>query len=304
MRQGNIGKEPEYHRKQQEASERQRRAQQEEKVIRTIISVRTGIDGMTAEHAANRQQADAHERGKRKRELSTFWALVAAAGAAIVTLIVSHCDNRAIISESRRIAAQQHADTIAALSKTDAAIASTNRLVSAAKQQAIAASRSVPRAWLYVQFPHFISPIVQIYKGGAIGFSINIPFGVHNYGRTPGTIDDISAWMMVPNTIGTEINSPNDPTKPHGFLRADGSAFLKVNMIGETIPIDGDSSAAAPFSFRSQPNMMSIDIIPKSVLIVVQYRSPNGIVGKTSFYGKLVGAGMTSINDPEYTYWN
>ena len=80
---------------------------------------------MTAEHAANRQQADAHERGKRKRELSTFWALVAAAGAAIVTLIVSHCDNRAIISESRRIAAQQHADTIAALSKTDAAIAST-----------------------------------------------------------------------------------------------------------------------------------------------------------------------------------
>ena len=75
-------------------------------------------------------------------------------------------------------------------------------------------------------------------------------------------------------------------------------------MIGETIPIDLYFSAAAPFSPRSQPNMMSIDIIPKSVLIVVQYRSPNGIVGKTSFYGKLVGAGMTSINDPEYTYWN
>jgi hypothetical protein len=72
MGQGGIGKEPEYRRKQQETGERQRHAKQQEDVIRTIISVRTSIDGMTAEHAANRKQSATHETGKRKRELSTF----------------------------------------------------------------------------------------------------------------------------------------------------------------------------------------------------------------------------------------
>jgi hypothetical protein len=122
MRQGGIGKEPEYRRKQQEASEREQYAQHQEDVIRTVVSIRTSIDSMVTEHSANRKQADTHERGKRKRELSTFWALVVAAGAAILTLIVSHCDNRAIMWEAQRASGQQHADTLAALGKTETTI--------------------------------------------------------------------------------------------------------------------------------------------------------------------------------------
>jgi hypothetical protein len=55
---------------------------------------------MAAEHSAARNQAHSQETAKRKREWATFWALVAAAAAAIITLIVSHSDNRAIIREA------------------------------------------------------------------------------------------------------------------------------------------------------------------------------------------------------------
>jgi K+-sensing histidine kinase KdpD len=95
MRQEGFGKEPGYRRKHKEASERQRNAQQQEDVIKTIVSIRTGIDAMVVENAANRKQAHTHEHGKRKRDWAAFWALVATASAAILTLIVTHLDNRA-----------------------------------------------------------------------------------------------------------------------------------------------------------------------------------------------------------------
>jgi len=152
MRQGGVGEEPEYRRKQQEAGERQRRAQQQEDVIHTIVSIRASIDSMTAEHSATRKQAHAHEYGKRKRELSTFWALVAAASAAILTLIVSHCDNRdiinqtandtaAIITESQRVSNRQHSDTLAALEQTRQQVTAAEKQAAAALAQATEATK-------------------------------------------------------------------------------------------------------------------------------------------------------------------
>jgi hypothetical protein len=122
MRQRGVGEEPEYRRQQKIAAEHRQHAQQHKEIIRTIVTLTTSIDSMSAEHAASRQQAARHENGKRKRDWSTFGALVAAAAAAILTLIVSHCDNRAIIDESRTAATRQHTDTVEALGKTDAAI--------------------------------------------------------------------------------------------------------------------------------------------------------------------------------------
>ena len=122
MKQGGFGKEPEYRRQQKIAAERHQNTEQYEEIIRTIVALNTSIDSMTVEHSARRQQADHHETGKRLRDWATFGALVATAFAAILTLIVTHRDNLAIIEESRRTADQQHTDTLAALGKTDATI--------------------------------------------------------------------------------------------------------------------------------------------------------------------------------------
>jgi hypothetical protein len=90
-------------------------AKQHENVVRTLVMLGARIDSMSAEHAASREQAASYEKGKRTRDWSTFGALIAAAAAAIFTLIVSHCDNRTIIKESRTAATQQHTDTLRTL---------------------------------------------------------------------------------------------------------------------------------------------------------------------------------------------
>jgi len=115
MRQRGIGKEPEYRRQHKELRECRRSINRQEEVIRTVSSVRASIEGLSAEHQATRQQADTHEIGKRTRDWAVFWALVATAVAALLTLMVTHCDNREIIGESRRAANQQHDDTIKSL---------------------------------------------------------------------------------------------------------------------------------------------------------------------------------------------
>jgi cell division protein FtsB len=90
---------------------------------------------MVTEHAANRKQTATHEHSKRNREWATFWALVTAVGAAILTLIVAHCDNRAIISEAQQVADQQHKDTLAALDKTEASIATLKEQTTTMRSQ-------------------------------------------------------------------------------------------------------------------------------------------------------------------------
>jgi hypothetical protein len=123
MRQEGAGKEPEYRRQQKITTEHRQSAERHEQIIRTVITLAKSIDGVSAEHTASRQQAASHEEGKRKREWSTFSALIATATAAILTLIVTHCDTRDLISETQSAADQQHRDTVSALGKTDATIA-------------------------------------------------------------------------------------------------------------------------------------------------------------------------------------
>jgi hypothetical protein len=107
MRQGGIGEEPEYRRQQKEAAQDRKETQQHEDVIGAISAIATGINRVAAEHSTNRHQADTHERAKAKRESITIAALISAAAAAIVTLIVSHSDNRAIIRGAEDTAKRQ-----------------------------------------------------------------------------------------------------------------------------------------------------------------------------------------------------
>ncbi len=112
MRQWRVWEKSKYRRQQEAAAQHEDETQRQDHIIRTIVTVRSSIDSMTAEHAANREQAKTLEKAKRKRDWATVGALVAAAVAAIITLGVSHCDNRAIIRESARVAARQHNDTL------------------------------------------------------------------------------------------------------------------------------------------------------------------------------------------------
>jgi hypothetical protein len=116
-------KEPEYRRQQKITTEHRQSAERHEQIIRTATTLAASIDSMSAEHAASRQQAASHEEGKRKRDWFTFGALIGAATAAVLTLIVTHCDTRDLISETHSAADQQHRDTVSALGKTDATIA-------------------------------------------------------------------------------------------------------------------------------------------------------------------------------------
>ena len=117
MRQGSVGKEPEYRRQQQAATERRENAQRQEQVIGAIVALNARIDSVAAEQTKNRKQAERHEKKKSKRDWFTFAALLAAATAAIITLIVSHSDNRAIIrgaedTEKRQLRAYVFADEL------------------------------------------------------------------------------------------------------------------------------------------------------------------------------------------------
>jgi hypothetical protein len=93
MRQGGIGKEPEYRRKQQDAAQQRDLTKKHEENVGAIIAVTTVIDRVATEHQANRDQKERHEKEKTNRENMTNWVLGIAAAVAILTIVVTHCDN-------------------------------------------------------------------------------------------------------------------------------------------------------------------------------------------------------------------
>lgn len=81
------------------------------------------IDRVVAEQQANRDQRERHEIHRAKRERITVVIVGIAAVVALGALVVSYLDTHESLSEARSTAAEQHADTLAALAKTDAQIA-------------------------------------------------------------------------------------------------------------------------------------------------------------------------------------
>jgi hypothetical protein len=99
-----------YRRRKQEATNMEEPEQHQENL--TVIRAVTSGDRVVAEHQADRGQTAALETGRRYREYGTIGALLLAAGAALLTLIVTHCDTRDLITETQTAAKQQHNDTI------------------------------------------------------------------------------------------------------------------------------------------------------------------------------------------------
>jgi hypothetical protein len=85
-----MWKEPAYRRRQQAAeivAERRQSAQHEENKVRAIGSINSGVDALAGEQSAARHQ-----------NWFTFGALVSTASAAILAMLVAHCDTDTTIS--------------------------------------------------------------------------------------------------------------------------------------------------------------------------------------------------------------
>jgi hypothetical protein len=196
MRERELGKEPEYRRQQKIAAEDRQNTERHKDILRTILTLTTSIDSISAEHAASRQQAARHEEGKRKRDLFTFSALVVTAAAALLTLTVTHCDTRDLITETRTAADQQHKDTLAALGKTDDSIKALQEQARIMSNQ-LGVSRdeftATQRPWISIDSVTPYAGLIWVNNSADITGSVN--FVLTNSGRTPGV--HIFPWVTL-----------------------------------------------------------------------------------------------------------
>jgi hypothetical protein len=145
--------EPEYHSKQQSASEHRERTQRHDQNLRAIAAITAGIDRIAVEQQTNRDQRERHETGKRRREQTTIAVIAATAITALITLGVTHCDTVRAITEARIASDRQHDDTVAALAQTNVAISETRRLADAAKKSSYIAEDTEIRQLRAYVFP-------------------------------------------------------------------------------------------------------------------------------------------------------
>jgi hypothetical protein len=88
-----------------------------------IAALVASVDRVVAEQQGGRDQRERHEIDRAKRERITVVTVGIAAVVALGALIVVYQTTREFLREARSTAAEQHADTLAALAKTDAQIA-------------------------------------------------------------------------------------------------------------------------------------------------------------------------------------
>jgi hypothetical protein len=163
--------EPPYRSKQTEARGRQ----QEIERLETLRSINMSLDRLAAEQAANRTQLDTHEKQKKKRDWLTFAALVATAFAAIGT-----------ICASIMIAKEQHADTVAALTKTDQVISETKNLTNETQRAANIAQQNLVisrRPWLDIVGDVVINEPLTASKDGHVDITLKVT--AKNTGGSP-----------------------------------------------------------------------------------------------------------------------
>jgi hypothetical protein len=167
MRNWRAGEEPEYRRKREHAAQHETEANRYKNAISTIVGIGTVIDRVAATHEARYNQTNAHENARKKREYGTIAALVLAAAVATWGIIQSHSDTRKALRDARTAAAQQHTDTIAALSKTDAQIATLQTQTGIMRGQLDEMHKALvmeQRPWLY-----FVGGIEPIVGGPRVG---------------------------------------------------------------------------------------------------------------------------------------
>jgi hypothetical protein len=107
--------------KQQETRYYKTTSDSDKNIVTGITGIHATIDRVANAQQARYSQTDRHERAKAKRDWITISALLVAAGVAAWGIIRSHSDTERALSDARRVANQQHDDTLNALSRADEA---------------------------------------------------------------------------------------------------------------------------------------------------------------------------------------
>jgi hypothetical protein len=203
MRGFRFWEEREYKEKQEVAAENRDRAKYHEDSTRSITAVAAQIDRIATGQQARRDQRERHETHRGRREWITIAAISATAIFALLTMIVTHVDTMRVIKAARTAAAEQHNDTVVALSKTDAAIAESRRLADAANKSANLAE-AASRAW--------VAPIRFEFAHPADGTDpLKVRIAIQNVGREPA--------RALTHKLGTAfIESPSLPVAQWGDL--------------------------------------------------------------------------------------
>jgi len=204
---------PQYGEKQEATQNRRDEAEKRERDIEKSDTFKRIVE----EQRATREQQDRHEQAKRDRDNRTMWGVWATAVAALITVIVAHIDTRGVIDEAQRSANQQHTDTLAALARSDAAIAEARRLADAARDQANTATDTEKRQLrAYVHFvgkstPHLDGIPVEM-RGSQKNFGLTPAYHVYgagNLGVAP------AAWATTPMPQPDKIKGVGSPTRTY-----------------------------------------------------------------------------------------
>jgi len=146
------------------------------------------VDALAASLTRLADEQQAERTLRRRRSLALLIVVGVTALGTLTLLVLNQIDRVIAVREAAAAAAQQHADMLTALDKTDALVSAMNRQVSAANEQ-LNEMRIEQRPWLYTL-------AVSVDKPSSLAdgvYSIPLLFSLKNIGRVPAFDVRVSA---------------------------------------------------------------------------------------------------------------
>jgi hypothetical protein len=282
MRGPNVGEKPEYRRAREDTSKHKEETNRYENIISTIIGIRTVIDSVADTHRVRYDQTNTHETARKKREYGTIAALVLAAAVAAWGIIQSHRDTQKALHDARTASDQQHADTIAAIGRTDSQIAALQGQTGVMQGQ-LAEMKVEQRPWVFASQINLAAPISRDVNG--IRVSLAIIFT--NSGHLPA-IDvhvNLSAFASQPGNIawfnGIEREACNQTGNHIGIPVFPG--FTTPNASGWITYINNEDIIKATKELPDNFKKITPLVIPCLV-----YKDPSGADHHTPYLLDLI----------------
>jgi hypothetical protein len=209
------------------------------------------------------------------------------------------------------------------------AVDAANRAAEAADRQAKAAENSLPRSWLYVDFPKrtdavsgacappsnsemAFSPfkcIEKIDHDDERSYLVKFSFAVHNYGTIPATINTIRIQLfhtVYANSVFSDAATPYTQTGDllGGVSCAVARAEADDTTLGAVVVSNG--SVISPSYVAHIPPYQtpgeSFGFFPNWIWVIVNYQDPLGSGRETGYLTKITPFVITNVQDNKYTY--
>lgn len=193
------------------------------------------------------------------------------------------------------------------------------------EKQATLATQQLPRAWLYVEFPHLSAQQARKVKAtqGTSNtekpyWQFRIPFQVTNYGQIPGTIIRVQSFIYlgIPPQHGYQPEVPMTPDgrTVEGYVIGESEEDDHRSYDGRNIAA-GKSLFPSEGPFDLEQQVLTFDVprrdditddlnlLPRWIRIEVTYEDPNGQERATHYFGQLVATSRVVEHvDPRYSF--